>query len=81
MSDPSSPQPVSPLNQLDLLPVEILIGLATAPALVALVSGKVLTRAMNELGQLSEEVFRGDRLPLLKFPTTSPPTMHTPEAD
>jgi len=81
MSDTPSPQLSSSVKQLDLLPVEILIGLATAPVLVALVGGKALARAIDELGHMSEEVFRGDRLPLLKFPTTSSPTMHTPEAD
>ncbi|MBF2025878.1 MAG: hypothetical protein IGS48_03810 [Oscillatoriales cyanobacterium C42_A2020_001] len=70
-----------PQKQLDLLPIEILIGLTTAPLVAVLVGSKALAQAVNELGQLSEEVFRGDRLPLLKFPTNSPPTLHTPEAD
>lgn len=81
MTDIPSPQTTKPKKQANLLPVELCIGLATAPVLVALVGGKALAQAVNELGQLSEEMFRGDRLPLLKFPSTSPPTLHTPEAD
>jgi hypothetical protein len=47
----------------------LLIGAVTAPVLVGIVLGKALAQAAQELGQLSEEVFRGDRLPLLKFPS------------
>lgn len=55
------------------IPVELLVGLATAPLLVALVGGKALSDAVTSLGQLSEELFRGDRLPLLKVsPSDSP---------
>lgn len=49
---------------------EILVGLATGLFLLALLGGKVLSRLMQELGQQSEELFRGDRLPLLDFPSS-----------
>ena len=48
------------------------LSLATGPLLVALLSGKALAEWLQELGQMSEEVFRGDRLPTIGFPTTHP---------
>lgn len=68
-------------KQPTILTIEVLIGLATGPVLVALVGSKVLAGAVCELGQMSEEFFRGDRLPLLKFPPTSDPTTRIPDAD
>lgn len=70
-----------PRKQPTVLTIEVLLSLATGPVLVALVGGKVLVDMVCELGQFSEELFRGDRLPLLKFPATSDPASHTPDAD
>lgn len=50
---------------------ELLLGFATAPLLVGLLAGKALAELMQDLGQASEEVFRGDRLPVLDFSTTA----------
>lgn len=44
---------------------EILVSLATGPLLLALVGGKALSQLIQQIGQQSEEIFRGDRLPLL----------------
>jgi hypothetical protein len=52
---------------------DFLASLATVPMLLLLVGGRTLTNAVEGFGQLSEEVFRGDRLPLLKFP--HPPSL------
>lgn len=52
---------------------ELLLSLATPPLLIALVGSRVLADAVRELGLLSEEVFRGDRLPVLHFPQTTQP--------
>lgn len=49
---------------------ESLIAWLTLPALIGLVGGKALADGLKNLGQASEEVFRGDRLPLLHFPVT-----------
>ncbi|HEY9625530.1 MAG TPA: hypothetical protein V6C78_34740 [Crinalium sp.] len=49
---------------------DLLVSLATAPLLVVLVGSKVLAELMQNLGQSSEEVFRGDRLPVLNIPAT-----------
>jgi len=46
---------------------ELLLGLATAPLLVGLLASKALAELMQDIGQSSEEVFRGDRLPVLDF--------------
>ena len=50
----------------------LLLSLATPPLLVALVGSKLVTEAVRELGLLSEEIFRGDRLPVLNFPKSEP---------
>lgn len=68
MESPNSPPNQAPLPK-PVVPVDLLISLATVPLVVGLVGAKMLTQMTQELGQLSEEVFRGDRLPLLKFPS------------
>ncbi|MBW4471335.1 MAG: hypothetical protein KME45_13150 [Stenomitos rutilans HA7619-LM2] len=67
---PSSEQPASTIesNATSLVSPEILLSLATAPVLVALVGSHVVAKAVQELGLFSEEIFRGDRLPVLNFP-------------
>ena len=49
---------------------EMLLGLATLPLLVGLGITHKLLGSSIELGQASEEIFRGDRLPVLNFPET-----------
>jgi hypothetical protein len=46
----------------------IWIALATSPFLMGVLTVRSLTQALIELGEASEEVFRGDRLPILNFP-------------
>jgi hypothetical protein len=58
------------------VPADVVLSMATAPVLFALWGGKVVTTLLQEMGQASEEVFRGDRLPVLNFPAT---THSTPE--
>lgn len=58
-------------NLLKFLDPEILLGIATVPALVAIVGGSAIAKTIQELGELSEEVFRGDRLPILEFSDSS----------
>lgn len=52
---------------------DLLLSLATGPLLIGLVAGKVIAEAIREVGVFSEEVFRGDRLPSLTFPTPNDP--------
>ena len=50
------------------IPSEILLPLGTGVMLIGLLGGKTVTQTLQALGQASEEIFRGDRLPNLKFP-------------
>ena len=52
------------------MPTKILLSLSTAPLLLILIGGKALTELVKEVGQATEEVFRGDRLPILKISNT-----------
>jgi len=47
---------------------KLLLQLSTGPMLVAILGGKAVAETLQAIGQASEEVFRGDRLPLLDFP-------------
>lgn len=58
-------------NPLGISP-EIWLSLATAPVLAVLLLGKVTTEMLEAIGQASEEVFRGERLPLQPFPKHPP---------
>lgn len=50
------------------LPVQILLQLSTGPVLIAMLGGKAFSETLQTIGEASEELFRGDRLPVLKFP-------------
>jgi hypothetical protein len=50
------------------IPTQLLLSLSTAPLLLVLIGSKTLAAALTELGQASEEIFRGDRLPVLHIP-------------
>lgn len=47
------------------MPTKLLLSLGTAPLLVVLVGSKALAEFINDVGQATEEIFRGDRLPIL----------------
>jgi hypothetical protein len=64
-TEPSGPQ--RPAAPLPVIPTPILVSLATGPFLCGLVVGKALTQAMLDISRSSEEIFRGDRLPILPF--------------
>lgn len=63
MSSPSAPH--------SLPPSQWLLSALTPPLLGSLVVGDALLARLVELGQMSEELFRGDRLPLLPVPSPS----------
>lgn len=50
---------------------EILLSLATGPLLFGVISLEAIFSGLKSAGISSEEVFRGDRLPILHFPDTS----------
>lgn len=61
------PAVLSPLNLSKSLPlaVDFTVCLTTVPLLSLLLLERTLTITLNELGEASEELFRGDRLPTL----------------
>lgn len=69
---PSSSQKHSEPDGLDLnfftIPLNILLQISTGPLLMVLLGSKAGSETLQTIGQASEEVFRGDRLPPLKFP-------------
>ncbi|WP_066383508.1 MULTISPECIES: hypothetical protein [unclassified Anabaena] len=50
------------------IPQSFLVQIGSASILLLLTTGKVTIKALESLGQASEEIFRGDRLPILPFP-------------
>ncbi|MCL1473311.1 hypothetical protein [Argonema antarcticum] len=51
-----------------IIPTEMLVSLATGPLLLGILCGKASIELLQALGEASEEVFRGDRLPAIEFP-------------
>ncbi|NJO44240.1 MAG: hypothetical protein HC835_00575 [Oscillatoriales cyanobacterium RM2_1_1] len=71
----SSPKSFSELESSRPAPNKIasnlMLGMATAPVLCLLTGSQFLGKLLTGLSQSSEDVFRGDRLPLLHFPQGS----------
>jgi hypothetical protein len=64
-----NPSPNSGLNLIMFsIPQSCLLQIATASMLLLLVADKATGKALANFGAASEEVFRGDRLPILPFP-------------
>jgi len=68
--DPSPPPAAS--ESAPALPSEWLVGLAAVPFVATMAGGRLIQDLVLGLSQSSEEVFRGDRLPVLHFPQTQP---------
>ncbi|MEL6939541.1 MAG: hypothetical protein AAFO84_10145 [Cyanobacteria bacterium J06598_1] len=47
------------------LPADFAVAIATAPLIGALLASRVAAQSLVQLGQSSEELFRGERLPTL----------------
>jgi hypothetical protein len=52
---------------------EILLSLATAPLLLGLLAGKTVINLVKTISEASEEILRGDRLPVLDPPVETQP--------
>lgn len=50
------------------IPQYFLLQIGTASILLLLTTQKTTVRALEAIGEASEELFRGDRLPILNFP-------------
>ncbi|MBW4623015.1 MAG: hypothetical protein KME17_27105 [Cyanosarcina radialis HA8281-LM2] len=68
----SEHQKVTKTTDRDRFPLdpEIIVSLAAVPVLLAVVGIKKLSEGISAIGSASEEIFRGDRLPVLHFPDT-----------
>lgn len=51
---------------------EFLLSLAIGPVVLGIFTSRSIGELMSSLGESSEEIFRGDRLPVLKFPQSQP---------
>ncbi len=69
---PSATVKFSPNSGLNLglfsVPQSFLLQAGTASILLLLLASKATSEALEAMGQASEEIFRGDRLPILDFP-------------
>lgn len=71
MQTPQADQNPSQTSAETMLPSNWLVSLGAAPLLVGLVGSRLITRLILELSESSEEILRGDRLPVLHFPEIS----------
>ncbi len=46
---------------------DLMIPIVTLPVLALVLTVRTTSRLLNEVGQLSEELFRGHRLPIVEF--------------
>lgn len=49
---------------------DLLLSLATVPVIFGVFAFRALGELIPVIGEYSEEIFRGDRLPMLNFPQT-----------
>ncbi|WP_310429533.1 hypothetical protein [Chamaesiphon sp. VAR_48_metabat_135_sub] len=63
MSAPSTP----PLP-IPIVPPSVLVSLAAIPWLATIVTVRAASGFLEQVGLVSEEIFRGDRLPVLHLP-------------
>ncbi|MEQ8752263.1 MAG: hypothetical protein RID09_01940 [Coleofasciculus sp. G1-WW12-02] len=63
---------VNPLPESVKHSAELFLSLATGPMLVGVISLNRIGSWLQQVGEASEEVFRGERLPILPFPDTPP---------
>jgi hypothetical protein len=60
----------NPQSNLDFfsIPQSFLLHIGTASIVLLLITEKATVRGLKAIGEASEELFRGDRLPILDFP-------------
>jgi hypothetical protein len=56
------------LNLASLIPQSILLQIGTVSVFMLVLAQKTATDAFTALGEASEELLRGERLPILEFP-------------
>lgn len=50
------------------LPQQIVLQFSVGPVILALLGGRAAAQLLQAVGEESEEIFRGERLPVLSFP-------------
>jgi hypothetical protein len=75
MSPENSNDSAQPGLNLGLLtiPQSILLQMGTTSVIMLVLAQKTATETLNAIGQASEELLRGDRLPILDFPKDNYP--------
>jgi hypothetical protein len=68
-----------PVSPTPVVSPSLLVSLAATPWLLTIVTLKAAGEFLEQLGLVSEEVFRGDRLPVLHFSAHEPPVTKTPQ--
>ena len=58
----------TPASAVPTIAPSLLVSLAATPWLLAIVTAKTASSFLEQLGLASEEIFRGDRLPVLHLP-------------
>ena len=53
------------------IPPSFILQIGTASLLLLLTAEKATVKALESIGEASEELFRGDRLPILPFPVNN----------
>jgi hypothetical protein len=76
-SDDSTPN--SAVDRSTAVPVQLLVSILTVPTLAAIVGLQAGLQQIQAMANNSEEIFRGDRLPLLPFPNPSPSPSSAPQ--
>ncbi len=64
----------TPAKAPHLISNEILLSLATGPLLLGLLAGKTVINLVKTVSEASEEILRGDRLPVLDPTVEAQPT-------
>jgi hypothetical protein len=62
-----SAAPTSPLS-IPIVSPSLLVSLAATPWLATIVTVRAASGLLEQVGLISEEIFRGDRLPVLHLP-------------
>lgn len=73
LTNQKSPKPVAAQSSSSPIPTEFFLSLATAPMLLGILSAQAVFSWLQTAGIASEEVFRGDRLPILHVPNSEEP--------
>lgn len=68
---PAGEPPVASIpksSAIEPLAATVLVSLATTPWLLTIVAMRTTSAVLERVGLNSEEIFRGDRLPVIRFP-------------